>query len=634
MDGKASGAGKTVWRWRDEGEWKTSSGEGEKRDGRSHGHWVFRRSDGVGYEGPYVNGVRHGHWVFRYADGDVLEGPYVNGERHGRFVWRGTDGDAWSCWENGEKTGRGMCYGISQKDSSQTAGRVDLRSGPGEDYEAIGELEFEEWAHVNNAIGDWLWVHASFGRQGFVHRSALSLFAGLESESRSPGQQVNSIELLYWLKRAESAENRAKILELLDNGANPNVVDEHRNTPLHYAALQTHTKGVLLALIRRGARCNAKNSIGETPLHFAANVTRPPVEDFPKLLTECGADPNARGQSGFTPLHNAFQPLFYEDTYFQWQPHIIMETRFRAQSKETISRLLRYGSDPNIEDDDGNVPLIWALHGNKAEEIINLLLQTGADPNARGRLENTPLHYMVEDSNLTAVKALLQHGADPNATIGYPSSTPLHMAAERSRLDIVKTLLDHGADPNAQDQRGRTLLHHAGRYRPEAKDLVRLLIAGGADPCIEDHRGRTPHDFASRGSQAYMPRCARAPAQPRAMRDSRRRQAEVAAPSDLEQPPPRGTCDGIKTAYKHALDRLGDQYRMAHRQCGELTGRAMRCCRGKAYIARERGEARLKEATAGALDAACPPTDRFANSLRQQAKQHVINASFQVNACR
>ena len=88
--GRAQGEGTLKWVWED-GE-KTSESKGSLTDGKEHGPWVWRHSDGTVQEGPYVDGKKHGQWVFRLADGGVQEGPYLEGKKHGQWVERWADG--------------------------------------------------------------------------------------------------------------------------------------------------------------------------------------------------------------------------------------------------------------------------------------------------------------------------------------------------------------------------------------------------------------------------------------------------------------------------------------------------------------------------------------------------------------
>jgi ankyrin repeat protein len=57
-------------------------------------------------------------------------------------------------------------------------------------------------------------------------------------------------------------------------------------------------------LIDRGADVNALGEAGETPLHEVAGVGR---IEFAKLLLDHGANINARGDSGKTPLTIALE---------------------------------------------------------------------------------------------------------------------------------------------------------------------------------------------------------------------------------------------------------------------------------------------------------------------------------------
>src|SRR6187455_928053 len=87
-----------------------------------------------------------------------------------------------------------------------------------------------------------------------------------------------------------------EIKSLLENGADPNSVDEDGDLLLMYATLYSSVDCMAL-LIEKGSKVNAKNKIDETALMWA-------VHDLAKmkLLVEHGADVNAKAKSGNTPL--------------------------------------------------------------------------------------------------------------------------------------------------------------------------------------------------------------------------------------------------------------------------------------------------------------------------------------------
>ena len=148
VDGKASGRGKVVWRYLKDGAWKTSSDEGELREGKIKlGHWTHGFSDGVVVEGPFADGKRHGLWV-RHGSGDIF------------------------CFRDGERVDKTECVKSADR-KMQAKQRAELRLGPGSSYSEIGVLEAREEVQVTGEVGDWFWVEAVNERKGFVRVIAL-----------------------------------------------------------------------------------------------------------------------------------------------------------------------------------------------------------------------------------------------------------------------------------------------------------------------------------------------------------------------------------------------------------------------------------------------------------------------------
>lgn len=95
---------------------------------------------------------------------------------------------------------------------------------------------------------------------------------------------------------AAQANDAARVSELLDR--QPELVafrDETDWTPLHWMAANRYP-GMVELLLSRGADPNARGRAGETPLHLAQNRA------IAAALVAAGADPRARDRNGSTPV--------------------------------------------------------------------------------------------------------------------------------------------------------------------------------------------------------------------------------------------------------------------------------------------------------------------------------------------
>ena len=82
----------------------------------------------------------------------------------------------------------------------------------------------------------------------------------------------------------------------------------------------------------------------------------------------------------------------------------------RAGERE-VAALLDAGANPDLPDDLGMTPLLWAVYGGYAN-ITELLCRAGADVNLRGSNGETALWHAEDDFGLWEVAAVLRrHGA-------------------------------------------------------------------------------------------------------------------------------------------------------------------------------------------------------------------------------
>ncbi len=186
-----------------------------------------------------------------------------------------------------------------------------------------------------------------------------------------------------------------------------------------------------------------------------------------RIFLESGVDPNARTDSGNTPLHS-------------------------VQTVEAALYLIEQGADVNAMNNTKWTPLLMAAL-KKNIPVVQALLEKGADINAPDGSDMTALHHAVRRKSLPLVQLLIEKKADLSVR-DKEGWTPLHHAALKNELEIAQALLDAGADVNAASNGGGRPLHEAAVGT--SKEMIDLLIAAGAEIEAKTKEDKTAMQYA------------------------------------------------------------------------------------------------------------------------------------------
>ena len=306
----------------------------------------------------------------------------------------------------------------------------------------------------------------------------------------------------------KSAENSAKITEMLIGKADKNIINDslEGKTPLIIAVGNSYIDTAKI-LIENGANINAVDIEGWSALSYAVNngdieiaklllenkvkikdelliaIKSPIVEsriNMMKLLIDNKANINYTDENGFNPLNIAIESGDMELTKF----------------------LITNGANVNSLMQDGVSLIGYAIAQNNMD-LLQILIENGANVNYTGgdSWANTPLQTASRLGLDNVVRILLSRNADINA-VDMNGNTALHTAALNSQLSVVKLLLEKNTNLDIQNKVGNTALHLAvisGNI-----DIVGELVLKGANTRIRNNDGKYPRDIARANNSAAI----------------------------------------------------------------------------------------------------------------------------------
>ena len=346
------------------------------------------------------------------------------------------------------------------------------------------------------------------------------------------------------------------ICSILNSGTNPNIQDVCGYTALHYAFksgqlscishLLCHSEdpiGLLQVPSNDGTTALSIQSetSGESLLHFACKWKD---EFVLQVLLEAGADPNAKDNSGLTPLMNlvlsgvvssSTSDMIYalhshgcnlnaalevNETNLELQPwngwtalHMAVGKQLENVDSDCIKSLISCGASIQATDTQGRTLLHIACIAGYFDNLYllppkedHLLIKDEDTVQTDGDKEGgLNLHHACMIGDDDVICSILNSGTNPNIQDVY-GCTALHYAFKTGQLARISRLLCHSEDPIAllqvpsndgttplsirSDTSGETLLHFACKCKDEF--VLQVLLEAGADPNVNDISGLTP----------------------------------------------------------------------------------------------------------------------------------------------
>jgi len=302
---------------------------------------------------------------------------------------------------------------------------------------------------------------------------------------------------------------------LLEHGAkvNPPQTNSLAGTPLHLAIRHCTINvmesvewyDIVKILLQEGANPNMLDNDGMSSLHLAiikglSKVVEVLVENGADAELQVGQAPNAAGhiyltqsdQSLLTPLQLAINPGATINLEHRPSALVFFPAKTKKMvASESISRVTN-------------------------EDIVDILLEGGANPNTNLKdRKDSPIERARASGNSRVVRALLSHGAEILTRRGDLAGkwalfylwenegkpkrgSRLQMrrcALSESRVGIAQAFIDcGGADVHAKNRDNQTILHVAAKMK--CVSMVKFCLEKGVDVTAKDKHGRIARQYA------------------------------------------------------------------------------------------------------------------------------------------
>ena len=311
-------------------------------------------------------------------------------------------------------------------------------------------------------------------------------------------------------------EIKMGIQMLLEYGADVNIKDKCKDTPLHVVGYgyDLFAPEIIKFILQHADSppfdMEQQNSVGFTVFYnfmFGYRESIREDDDFDELIHETELFINEYLERKIVNTCPAETLLNKKDIYgysaFQ------MYATNQDNKLDTMNSMIKCGADVNTKSSIGITPLMDAVT-NRDHVIVQCLLQADADPNIKDIFGQTAL-FRVQTK--ACFDLLCAYGADFSVKDKFgripiaemllytPEDIPRRDISYSSDISSCQPLfelfLEHGLNCNDTDRYGSTLLHYAAYHGNDT--MISTLLRNGADPQRADYNGITPFELARLG---------------------------------------------------------------------------------------------------------------------------------------
>lgn len=341
-----------------------------------------------------------------------------------------------------------------------------------------------------------------------------------------------------------ATKNEAIIHTLLENGADPSILDNDGNSVIHLIIneqieqKEDFLEILQIFILQPNANLNSMNNAGMTSLMLASQHG---LVSSVELLLNGNVDVNVQCKPLVTSALNGYTALMFACV----NCHL-----------EIVRMLLQAKANADLKTFDGQLTALIIAICAREKQIVRLLLENNADPNTKNlvngetaiyiavsicfsaSIDSSQLNIIIDDQSdddsireilqllvshpnielnsmtvtgltplmnacqfgiTSVVRLLLENGADPDVQIDNVSLethkfTALMFACLNNKLEVVELLLGANANPNLLHRNGQTALMDA--VNEGNLPIIQELLVNGADLSICDTYGNTAMHYS------------------------------------------------------------------------------------------------------------------------------------------